>query len=416
MQKPSFKTRGLSIVEFLIYIAVLVVVVTVVTASFIGLGRAYAKAKAIRAVNQVGVHVMDRIAREVRQSTSMSASSVGGVTTITLNGIPTTYAEAVRKDGAMSHWDFEEKDGDLIDRVGNIDGTVIHINGRNEQAVVGKGYHFDPQVYNDGRIDLGEGQYDHLTEGAIEMIIQPHDIGQTLNAVFALIDPSRAQGDRVWGVGSMGNIDPTQFGAMGYESVGDYIGYSPANGLGALSSTKYYPRGDFYHVVVEATHDIGSKVYVNGNLVGSASQDHWFDSSTMAGWRKSYQIGNAPYEGSYVSFGFDGIIDELAIYPEPKSESVWAEHYRTAFPTVNGGGATVAKILTISGNKIKLQDGDGSEIPLASDAITEITDVTATALGTDGSAGLRLQFTVKAGSGSAASSATFQTIIAPRPQ
>jgi len=433
MRNVMQRQKGFTLVEFLIYIAILVVVMTVVATALIGLGRAYAKAKAIRAVNQAGVHVLDRITREARKAKTIDVAANGQDVTITLHDVPATFAEAVRKDGAISHWNFEEKGGDLIDQIGNVNGKVTNIlpTERNQTAMVGKGYKFDPT--HASIIRLGEGMYDQYAKGAIEFIVSPQQgSGSFYNTVFAVQKASTyAAGqwsDYVWAVGSgKGSSVPTgytAFGAFGQNGLfGDFLHYSPSgcgNNWAAACTDASYPialsgKDAFYHVVVESEEGKGTRIFVNGKFDGYADTARWFDYGETASWEKSYNIGNAQHISTYSTLAFGGVIDEIAVYPVPQADTVWAEHYRAAFPTINGGGTLVDKIITIKDGLLKIQTGSEIELPLSSDAVA-IASVAVQKLGSLGDEGLSIEFTATAGTGSAQSSASFQSIIAPRKQ
>jgi|GEM_PF-3170504 len=442
MRHFSHKNKGFSIMEFLIYISILVVVITVATTVLIGFGRAYAKAKAIRAVNQAGVHMLDRITREARKASKVvvDPNCTGTNCKITLENIPATYAEAVRNDGAISHWNFEEKNGDLIDQIGRVNGKLSSLteNGilRNQQAQVGRGYYFNYNGTTDGASVLLEeaNVFDSLQEGAIEMVIKPDTRNQSTfqAAIVAEKYPMGVIEGSLWGVGAgspNGKPDVIDFGAMGSNgnwTGSSYLQYNPSlcgHQMHPICSNHQYPRNKFYYVVVQSRKGIGTEVYVNGQLQSSAIPDTWFGWKVPANWNKRYRIGNGwmlnRLNGKEPSVQFLGIIDELAIYPTPKDAATWASHYQTAFPTVNGGGVTVDKTITIQSSGITIKAGSDTAVPLSSDAVARISDISATTLGApgnNGTQGLRIQFTVSAGSGTAASSAQFQTIIAPRKQ
>ncbi len=83
--KQQNYSKGYSLIELVIYIALFVVISIVIVQSLVFVMKTYANARSFRALQQNGELVMERITREVRQSNTVStASSVFGVTPGTL--------------------------------------------------------------------------------------------------------------------------------------------------------------------------------------------------------------------------------------------------------------------------------------------------------------------------------------------
>lgn len=425
----SVNTRGTTIVEFMVYMVVLVVSVTVVVGVIIGLGKAYSKTKAIRAVNQVGVHVMDRIAREVRQakSVSVSVSVLPGETIIYLNNVPATYAEAVRKDGAASHWNFEEAAGKLIDQIGSNDAsqsTTIVESTQNQDnrfdnaqrgvaAVVGHGYNFIKQ-FDSNITELfraPDGAFDNHSTGTIETILKPGLLGPLpWGPIFGIAKLEKNSTSRI-SVGLYWSGDDKPFVYI-IERVNNYDYKQCRKTTDALSNDS------FYHLAIKKSGS-SYEFYINGALAqseffhcGYSGGGTWFADVAAIDGPGMYTIADARLQEN-AQFG--GVLDELAIYPVELSAATIKEHYRTAFPQYDGGGSLVNKQITItSDGKIKMGTiGGTGAVSLSSDAVI-ISGVTATTLGTNGNAGLRLVLTATSGSGSSLSSAQFQTIISLR--
>lgn len=82
--KYNTTQRGYSLIELLIYIALFTVLSLVLIRSLITVMRTYATAHAYRTVQHTGTLIMDRVTREIRDATSISASSVYGANPGTL--------------------------------------------------------------------------------------------------------------------------------------------------------------------------------------------------------------------------------------------------------------------------------------------------------------------------------------------
>lgn len=74
MRKFHF-TKGYSIIELLVYIALFVTISLVVMQSLLFILKTYATARAYRTLQQNGELVMERITREVRQASSVSPAA-----------------------------------------------------------------------------------------------------------------------------------------------------------------------------------------------------------------------------------------------------------------------------------------------------------------------------------------------------
>ncbi len=84
MKKQNY-SKGYSLIELVVYIALFVVISIVIVQSLVFVMKTYANARSFRALQQNGELVMERITREVRQSSSVTtASSVFGVNPGTL--------------------------------------------------------------------------------------------------------------------------------------------------------------------------------------------------------------------------------------------------------------------------------------------------------------------------------------------
>ncbi len=98
MQKYKL-SKGYSLIELVIYIALFAVISAVVVQSLIFVMKTYANARSFRTLQQNGELVMERITREVRQSNNiLTASSVFGTTPgiLTVSGLNsdlTQYAD-----------------------------------------------------------------------------------------------------------------------------------------------------------------------------------------------------------------------------------------------------------------------------------------------------------------------------------
>lgn len=74
MKHSITTTRGYSLIELVIYIALFVTISLVVMQSLIAITKTYAAARAYRTLQQNGELVMERLTREVRQASSISTA------------------------------------------------------------------------------------------------------------------------------------------------------------------------------------------------------------------------------------------------------------------------------------------------------------------------------------------------------
>lgn len=244
-------------------------------------------------------------------------------------------------DGAVSHWSFEESMGDLIDQIGTVNGEVLGTSQRQVSAHQGNGYSFSGS--SSQGVSLPDNIFNSHSEGAIEAIVK--------------IDST--SGDYI--IFSQG--DSTTSG--GYQ-----IALSIRDGRARLHvrPTTAYPisitgntvldTNQYYHIVAQVGIS-GMQLFVNGSedtpytTSGDRSINSWFYENSQSTVDTLYGIG-------YLNRGsptghFNGVIDELAIYDEPKTQTVWARHYSEIFGSV---GPSDISINSPSAYSVYQRDGD----------------------------------------------------------
>lgn len=222
-----------------------------------------------------------------------------------------SFVTEVTNDGAVSHWNFEEMSGSVLDSIGSSTGTVLGTPDTQQDALVGKGYNFSP---NEG-VDLSDDIFNGHLEGAIEAIIKI-DSTSGHYGIFGQGDADSANNQLFLSINNGRPFLHTRTDGTAISITGDTV-------LNTL---------DYYHIVGEVSSTTGMHLYVNGvedtpyvSGGGPSSTIDWFATTTASVATAKYAIGYL--NRSIPTLYFDGVIDELAIYDASKSEEVWLNHY-----------------------------------------------------------------------------------------
>lgn len=414
---------GFTLVEAVIYGALLAILVVVVIGGLLRLGTAYAKIQNTRKVNAVGTFVLDRIVREAR-----NVDANGLVAGIVDNGdtdsiafdINASFAELVKADGAVAHWDFNEADGNALDNIGGNDGVVRNIDQtRGVPAIVGFGYDFDSDNYDE--VDFPNDAFSSHSEGAVEIIFStsldnPAGNGSGYLPLFTLSQE-----------GSPELVDQAVFIGVHNQEIlvakrreGFVFQEVWLKGATAIED------GTYYHAVLETSNALNkTELYVNGikdtpyffqgGFIGPTHNNNssWFDTfpdlhNFAAG---SFIDPTSNGEGPEPErTSFDGIIDEIVIYDKPKSEAVWTSHYNVAL----GADTTIERSIHSENDSLFLTttspNGNIIQEQLTDDQVT-VTAFNIIAVGTNLA---RISITLEVGNGDAKVEQTFVQVIGTR--
>lgn len=392
LTKPQ--TASYTLIEVLIYIAVLVLISIFVVTGLIRLTSAYAKSRNLRHVNEVGALALERIAKEVRKATAIT-SPTGSTLTMEL---PMTYAELVKcgdpptcttGTGAVAHWDFEETSGTVLaDKIGGISATESdHWPTQGEPAVVGKGYLFNG---SNNYIKLPDNAFSTHTQGAIEIIYK------SSNTQFrALFATARSYTDMV--------------AAKIWSPSGGSHKLNLYRDAGYTATDATFSDASFHHMVMQTTGGVNKTIYVDGVDVTpvSGTGSGWFNNNGGVG----YYIGANMPDGNNLEEFFSGVIDEVAIYNEPHAGPFWQDRYNAAF-----GIASVPKTVTftLTNGALKISENTGAVPDPISSGKANISSVTFEPVtgpvgGATKTLGVRITVTVSAGSGDTRAEKTFIT-------
>ncbi|MEK7660322.1 MAG: LamG-like jellyroll fold domain-containing protein [Patescibacteria group bacterium] len=389
-----------TLVEVLIYMGILVIITIFVVSGLIQLATAYAKARNLRHVNEIGAHTMERIVKEIRKATVINTASGA---TLSMQ-IPRTYAELVKygsdgTNGAVAHWDFEETSGNtLVDKIGSNHGTVFFKNGgmppeKGVLAIAGNGYGMNS--LDEQYIRFADNGFNSLTTGAIEAIIKREVGNITKQTIFAGMQVDS-------GLDKMVHV-LTEDDGIGLWKAKIFKTISPIIADSNASNDK------FYHIVFQVD-GTGTRIFVNGEQVKSDVNTAFF--STINENTQYFAGAKRIGSGSIIYDPLDGVFDELAIYNASHDLAFWKSHYDTAF-----GNTFVTKTETImqSGSgSITLQENGGTAESLSAGKVTISNLAFTEILGTVGGVpntkmGVRIILTATAGTGDSQVTKTFMT-------
>jgi len=341
MNNTKKQNTGFTLIEAVIYGAILTIITVVVVGGLLRLGTAYAKIQNTRKINEVGAFALERVIREVRKVDEDGFD--GGITdggnkdTIEFS-VEASFADVVKADGAIAHWDFNDVGGGVADNLGPNDGEVRNINQtRRVPAFVDFGYQFTSD--NHDEVNFPDDAFNDNTEGAIEVIFSPDSPEGTGSGYSPLFTLSQE--------GSAGLVNQAIFVGLNNKKI---LVAKRRSGFSWqelwFNGATPIVGGNYYHAVFETNNTINkTELYINGQKdtpylhigwpIGSPNNDNssWFDSfpdlhNYAAGsFVDPTSNGPAP-EPERTSF--NGVIDEIVIYDIPKSEAVWASHYDIA--------------------------------------------------------------------------------------
>lgn len=424
---------GFTLIEAVIYGAILAMVMVIVVGGLLRLGTAYVKIQNTRKVNEAGSFVLDRFSREMRRVTEDGFTVDEDADSITFETYG-TFAELVRKDGAVSHWDFEETSGTtLVDRIGENDGVFQNFNANaNEVAEVGRGIIFDgiddyiEITTSSDPNEIPNDVFNAHSEGAIEAIFRTNGVGAAdYPDIFSLL------GTDIYGRKSIVKLSlnveerPVVFAIDDGVNNPAFWTWELAHAGNSLGTT------NFTHVVLQTSESENETVmYINGSkqsleTIGlptsespSSFSNWFFNKWKYAG--TNYWIGNIDVEE--IDTNFSGVLDELVIYDRPLSADKIAAHYSEAFGTstededIEEEKKITRSIEVQNGSLVLVSDSDGQQsitetfIGVNSEVVIDTFEVYEI---NDGEA-VRIQIAVRAGSGEAAVERTFTQTISRR--
>ncbi len=388
----------------MVYIAIVVIVIVFVTLSMVQMTKPIVHLSNTQRVNEVGEYVMDRIVRELRRGVVIDSFSAGN-TAITYK-IPLTFAERVKKDGAVAHWNFEETTGStLVDKIGSVHGTIYNDPEQGSTAVVGNGYVFDGG--SDGSKDyvqLPNNVFNAHNQGAVEVIAKLDSTATNINSIFAF----------ALGSGPQPTILHTTF-----KSINGNMRPAMYKTAEVIGNNSDYLLDTFYHIVYDYVSPNTNKIYVNGvevPLTLNATTGGWFNAASNNG-SQYYGIGvkvTGTTPGSLYE-AFKGTVDELALYSTftgSHDAAFWKNHYDAAWGIDNENNVKQMSIsYDTNSNRVKFID-DGSESYLSNEKV-KISALTLTPIVRDSTnIGAQIVISVVAGEGTPAEvSKTFQTAV-----
>lgn len=436
--------QAYTLVEVLVYAAIIVVVLIFVVTAVVQLTKPLLKLQNTRHVNEAGEYTMDRIVRELRRGTQITAIQNNQSVTFKVRR---TFGEQVKHDNPVAHWDFEDTSGSTLnDKIGNNSGA-IYGDPIAETGVVGNGRHFSSAL--EQYVDIGSELSNSLTSptGAVEAIVSAHQTGQTPNLGYSLFSAydKNSTGNNVFNIFGVGyqprTVSTEDHPAFGWaKSTNNYVvDGSTVVKLGGGSHTFAGHPSDndptatkydrFYHVVWERAQGSGSNyvynMYINGVKVSiwgvpylseltnaDLLTSYWFNS--IGNWNLGYIIGAGKVYGLDANYVFDGIIDEIAVYDAPKSEGVWKSHYDAAWGVDNvANDKDVILQYNAATQQLQLTD-DGAASTISNTKIS-ISNFVLEPITLNGNrVGVRIGFTATAGAGDTAVSQQFQTSVMMR--
>ena len=441
---------GFTLLEAVIYGALLTVITVVVVGGLLRLGTAYAKIQNTRKVNEVGSFALDRLSREMRRVTedgfTVTNPSPASNSSISFK-VYGTFAELVEKDGAISHWDFEELSGEtFFDRISGIsavledeneDGvpSVLDQSQLGKTAIVGKGALFDGSddyfVLEEAK---SEAAFNSNSEGTVEAIVRFDTTDWSV--IFSALNATETLNGGML----------IKFGISALKTPMIFKIHFTNNSCFHAPNKIVGGTGNFYHLVFTQTDNEDPKIYVNGeeaeleeyntNVPGCPSSaettDTWFN--TINFWANLNENENLRHVWYWIgevkeNFGlthFNGVMDELAIYSEAINAEEIKAHYEAAFGTNTTEAVDVArevqKTIQLSEERLqlltttKVSDLSSDKATVTAFSVCVIGDSSGTICDGEGvtdKRSVRIELTVSAGEGATAVEKTFvQTITA----
>lgn len=446
------RQKGFSLVETVIYAALLVVVTVLVVSGLMQLSTAYAKVKNERKINEAATIALDRAVREFRRATSTPAYFLneGGDFDEASTTMFGTFTEQVRRDGAVSHWDFEETSGGTLkDVIGSKDAVLAtqhYFLGATvptsfdsaqlaQEAIVGKGVLFDGV---DDYFLVPADAFNTHSEGTIEVIADTTDTGW--GAIFSANQATATlgEGGMFLKVGTSASKKPMhfkntfsqQYCANDANTDLTQVGFAQLAISQTANSVPIFVLNGDQRVLTSFGSLIPGCPVVNPSPAAA-----WF--STIAFFSANnpnpalrhvwYWIGKAK-EPNLDPVAYKGIIDELVIYGAPLAAAKLKAHHEAAFgitPSVSVDHEVTKSLQVENGALVlKMMLADGSNTTayrqkLTSDGVT-VTAFNVTGVGAIVSGGktkykgIHIELTLQSGVGKTLSTETFYATVTPR--